>query len=225
MRSNFSISVLLLSVPLLTLILADGCVFAASEATELLDVDTADQEQVKPSPKEEPSKSRFDFRKTNWGMTKEQVKSTESGKLEAEQDNMLQYSDRVAGKDVRIGYIFVANKLVRSKYIFTEKHTNNNLFLSDYEEIKDILSEKYGPPGEDKSMWINKLYQDDRQYWGMAVSAGHVRFWSTWDTPSTTIFHVLKGDNFKISLVTQYASKELKKLEQQSEKNKTLSDF
>jgi hypothetical protein len=59
----------------------------------------------------------------------------------------------------------------------------------------------------------------------MAISIGHLAYWTTWDTQTTKIFHGLRGDNFKVSLMTQYKSKELEKLEQQSEKDKTLSNF
>lgn len=175
--------------------------------------------------KRNPVRSSFDFRKTNWGMAKEQVKNSEIGHLETQSDNVLMYSDRVAGMDVMIGYVFIGDKLVRSKYVFSEKHTNENLFINDYMEIKKILTEKYGTPVEDKPVWSNELYRSDRQYWGTAVSAGHLAFMSSWDTPSTSIFHVLRGDNFKMVLGTEYVSKELRKLEKQSKQDKALSDF
>lgn len=182
-------------------------------------------DQLEATAKRTPVRSSFDFRKTNWGMSKEQVKNAEIGHLETHNDDVLVYSGQVAGKDVRIGYIFTEDKLVRSKYIFAEQHTNSNLFINDYMKIKEILTEKYGAPVEDKSVWSNELYRNDPQSWGTAVGAGHLRFVSTWDTSSTSIAHVLMGDNFKISLVTEYTSKELRKLERRSKQDKDLSDF
>lgn len=175
--------------------------------------------------KRTPIRRPFDFRKTTWGMTKEQVKKSEVGHFETQSDDVILYSDMVAGKEVRISYKFVGDKLVRGRYTFLETHTNPNLFIRDYMEIKEILTEKYGPPVEDKPVWSNDLYRDDPKSWGTAVSAGHLAFVTHWDIPPTTIFHVLRGDNFEIVLGTEYASKELIELERQFRKDKALSDF
>ena len=215
-------SVLLLSLPLCPLVAID---FSAVQAAEPLDKNTATEDQLKGFPSKDPIRSSFDFRKTSWGMAKEQVKKAETGKLEAEKDDRLGYSDSVAGKEVAIIYVFTKNKLTRSTYIFTSQHTNKNLFINDYEEIKQLLSDKYGLPSKDGSRWANDLYRNAPQDWGMAVSVGHLSYWSSWDTQTTNIFHGLRGDNYKVTLMTQYKSKELEKLEQQSEKDKTLSNF
>ncbi|MBK9949205.1 MAG: hypothetical protein IPP12_18775 [Nitrospira sp.] len=182
-------------------------------------------DQLEAPAKKNLVRSEFDFRKATWGMTKEQVRTAEIAHLETQNDTLLVYSDKVAGKDVRIGYIFMGDQLVRSKYVFFEKHTNWNLFINDYLEIKEILTKKYGQPVEDKPVWSNELYRDDPKSWGTAVGVGHLRFVSNWDTPTTSILHVLMGDNFKISLVTEYASKELRKIETQSNQDKALLDF
>ena len=176
-------------------------------------------------PKDNPVRIAFDFRKTNWGMSKEDVKKAELGHLANQSNNVLMYSEKVAGKDVLIGYVFIADKLVRSRYTFSEQHTNPNLFINDYMEIKEILTDKYGQPVEDKPVWSNQLYRNSPQDWGTAVSAGHLSFVTHWDTPATSIFHILKGDNFKIVLITEYESKELRMLEKQFKQGKDLSDF
>jgi len=193
--------------------------------SEPLDFNSARADELESLPKNTAVRSSFDFRKTNWGMTKDQVKKAELGRLVSEDDGLLVFSDKVAGRDVQIGYVFIGDKLVRSKYVFLEQHSNENLFISDYVRIKEILTEKYGPPLEDRSVWANELYRNDQPRWGMAVSVGHLLFFSEWKTPSTHIFHGLKGDNFKISLQTEYSSRELGRLEKQSEKDKALSNF
>lgn len=182
-------------------------------------------DQPEASTKRTLVRSPFDFRKTTWGMTKEQVKIAETKKLEAEREDRLGYLDDMVGKKVTIVYVFTENKLSRGSYVFDLQHTNQNLFINDYEEIKHLLSEKYGPPNEDDSLWANNLYKDDPQHWGLAVSMGHLRYRSSWETETTRIFLSLGGDNFKISLITQYVGKAWETLERQSQKEKSLSNF
>jgi hypothetical protein len=53
------------------------------------------------------------FRKVRWGMTKEQVKATESGRAEKDTPDLLLYVTKVGEYDpVGVGYHFVDDKLV-----------------------------------------------------------------------------------------------------------------
>jgi len=68
----------------------------------------------------------YDFRKTNWGMSKEEVKLTEERKPNYENGDGLLYKVKIDKYDCYCGYYFLENKLYRSAYIFTEEHTNKN---------------------------------------------------------------------------------------------------
>ena len=161
--------------------------------------------------KEEPKREELcDFRKTNWGMNKEQVKKTEKGKIVEEDENILTYQGNVAGLDCFVVYIFAEGKLVRAKYVFTETHSNKNDYILDYNKLKEILIKKYGKPIEDSQLWRNDLYKDDYQNWGFAVSLGHLVYFALWETPSTSIAMMLDGENYEINLQIEYLSKELK---------------
>lgn len=196
--------------------------FSAAQADERVKPNMVTEGQLELLPNTDSSITSFDFRKANWGMTKEQVKKAETGKLEGEQDDHLTYSDHVAGKNVKITYTFRNHVLVRCSYMFKEEHTNKNLFISDYEEIKRILSDRYGPPSAEHVNWANHIYRDDPAKWGIAVSLGHLSYLSFWDTNTTKLYHVLLGNDHKIALGTTYESKEL---ERESEKDKIFSDF
>ncbi len=169
------------------------------------------------SPKEETknqeSSSQTDFRDTKWGMSKEEIRKIEKAKLIKEEGNLMFYEGQVGGKICLIVYIFVQDKLVRSKYMVTEKHTNQNDYISDYKSLKELLTQKYGKPTEDDEFWKNDLYKDDYSQWGFAVSLGHHSYYTIWETPSTKIFDSLTGDNYRITLQIEYVSKQFKDLE------------
>jgi len=167
----------------------------------------------------------YDFRKTKWGMSKDQVKSSEPLKVAKETDDMLLYKTTVIGKNVLLVYIFVNNQLVRSKYILAEFHTNNNDFITDFNEFKKILVKKYGTPIKDEKIWRNDLYKDDFSNWGMAIALGHLLYFAQWETSNTTITAILKGDNFDITCGIEYASKKLEDLEKKAQEKKALEAF
>jgi len=167
----------------------------------------------------------FDFRKTKWGMTKEQVKATESVKLTGATDTLLNYSSEIAGMNATIGFSFSEDKLYRASYAFNEEHTNKNNYISDYENVKEILTREYGSPKSDSSEWRNDLYENDPQYWGLAISLGHVVYLTTWETETTEILLILGGDNYKISFGVVYNSKNLKYLGVEQELEKEEGQF
>jgi len=178
-------------------------------------------------------KEEYDFRKTVWGMTKETVKRTEKRTPVLDKENNLVYNDTIIDLNMGVFYYFVENKLVRSGYGVIEKHSNKNLYINDYKELKDVLLEKYGKPsdrwfGSDKYkeiVWLNDLYKDDPSHWGFAISLGHLVYQSFWETDETEIALRLNGDNYEISLVISYFSKKLKHLEEKEKEKEKLKNF
>jgi len=104
--------------------------------------------------------AKYDFRKTNWGMSKEQVKTTEDKKPDFEDNTMLSYEVTISEKDFDCAYLFLEDKLYGSRYLFFEEHTNKNLYIDDYEELKEILTKEYGKPKIDKVTWKNDLFKN-----------------------------------------------------------------
>jgi len=172
------------------------------------------------APKEElktqDNPSQTDFRDTKWGMSNAEVKKIEKENFFKEEGNFLGYKGEVGGKDCQIIYTFVQDKLVRAEYIITEKHTNQNDYISDYNSLKELLTKKYGKPTKDEEFWRNDLYKDDYSHWGFAVSLGHHAYFTTWETPSTEILEFLHGDNYQITLGIGYTSKQFEDLEKKT---------
>lgn len=104
--------------------------------------------------------AKYDFRKTNWGMSKEQVKATEDKKPDFEDNTMLSYEVTISEKDFECAYLFLEDKLYGSGYLFFGEHTNKNLYIDDYEELKEILTKEYGKPKIDKVTWKNGLFKN-----------------------------------------------------------------
>jgi hypothetical protein len=172
-----------------------------------------------------PSSDNYDFRKSRWGMTVAEVKSSEKGNILHEKPDLVIYAGTVDKYNCHIGYIFAAGKLVRAKYIFTDEHINKNNFLDDFDSVKTILTGKYGAPKSDDTFWSDDLYKDDPDNWGMAVSAGHMTKFTKYETDSTAIILALTGENFEVSFGIEYSSKVLRSLEEEKDKKKNDADF
>lgn len=176
------------------------------------------------------STSDSDFRDVQWGMSVNKVKEIEKTKLISEQKgykDILIYSDSLMGLDCHVGYVFVNDKLVRSKYIITQKHTNKNEYIYDYDRLKKILIDKYGEPewtkNNDDKTWLNSLFKGSPEDWGKAVSAGHLVYSSEWHTPKSKIGLSLSGDNFEIELVIEYKSWKFGELEEKADRENAKS--
>jgi len=153
---------------------------------------------------------QYDFRKANWGMSKEEVKATEDKKPDSEYDNSLVYYVKIGGDDYLCGYSFLQDKLYNTGYVFVGEHSNKNDYIRDYKNLKEILAKKYGKPKSDRTTWDNDLYKNDRSKWGFAVSLGHLSYGAIWETSNTFITLVLNGDNYEITLLAAYDSRKLK---------------
>ncbi|MBA7586386.1 hypothetical protein ES708_28384 [subsurface metagenome] len=168
---------------------------------------------------------KYDFRKTNWGMSKEEVKATEDKKPGSEIDNTIAYRVKIDGDEYICGYTFLEDKLYNAGYVFTGKHSNRNLYIDDYKRLKEILIKKYGKPKDEIVFWSDDLFKNDRSQWGLAVSIGDLSYGAGWETPTTKIELMLWGDNYKISLVLAYDSRELEEWANKILEEKAKSKF
>ena len=169
--------------------------------------------------------SQTDFRKTYWGMTKDQVKKTENSEVIDEFERGIVYYGTAANLDCFIIYVFAYDTLVRAKYIIDVTHSNKNVYIIDFEDVKEILKKKYGNPDKERLNWLNHQYEDKKEDWGLAVSLGHLDYYAQWNTERTIIFTGLTGDNIEIEHSVQYASTKYKFLEERLNNEKQEDDF
>jgi hypothetical protein len=221
----FAVSTSLMLVLLLhSTVLAD-MTLTTKDGKQILLKDNGTWEYLQSSSAELPRSTTYNFRKTRWGMTRNEVKASESNKLEKESDDVLVFSGKVAGKDALIVYRFAGNKLALGRYVFMLEHTNKNDYIVDFKNVQQTLKEKYGAPLKDEVTWLNNLYRNDPQDYGTAISIGHLMYMSNWSAEGTEIYLGLSGENFKIKLVTEYSSIELEPLLQKKTKEKIQADF
>jgi hypothetical protein len=168
----------------------------------------------------------FHFRRTYWGMSKDEVKKTEDEKPVKEERAMLAYSTIVAKRKMLVAYYFTAaGQLAKARYAVLEEHTNKNDFIEDYLALKASLIDKYGHPASDTTDWRNDLYKDDEAQHGFAVSLGHLVYEATWETKTTDIDLQLFGDNYEIHLFADYTSKVFGPTLRREQKEKEKEEF
>lgn len=137
---------------------------------------------------------KYDFRKTNWGMSKEQVKEIEKSKFVEEdfgKEENLHYKGEVDGVNCEIYYYFMKGKLTSAAYGSTQ---SKDVCINNYKKFTEYLIKKYGKPVEDKT------FEDFKE--------GTAR--TFWDTPTTEINLMLSEGRNKneFDLSIYYQSKE-----------------
>lgn len=147
-----------------------------------------------------------DFRNSDWGMTKEEVRLAE-GDVEWN-DNGDGYVDVVGMMNCIVGFGFDSSGVLQTGVLdFSNDHTNDYLYISDFETLSSALKEKYGYIFDEKEVWLDDLFKNDKSQWGLAVASGQLMMMSTWENDRTTIQLILTGDNFKVSLGILYSDK------------------
>ena len=179
---------------------------------------------------EEVQSSEIVFRNSSWGDSKEKVKASETAEFTIEDKvgdgtEYVAFKTDVANLATLVAYYFVQDKLYRSRYIFQDKHSNRNDYISDYSKIKKILINKYGEPYKSDVIWKNDLYQGKRQDYGMAIAVGHLIYYAQWKDNDTDINLMLSGGNYKIQHGVEYVDSELLKLAKKAKEDKNISDF
>lgn len=200
------------------------------EAGYTLDPPVAKSEEENISEVQTVTTNQYDFRQTNWGMSKEEVKATEDKKPFSEDATSLFYKEmEIIGRSFFCHYSFMQNKLYESSYsigtTLGEVHSNKNDYIDDYENLKELFTKKYGKPKREEVIWKNDLFKNKKQDWGTAISIGHLGYVATWETPTTEIGMVLAGNNYEIFLSVGYKSKELKEWADKIKEEKAKSNI
>ncbi len=170
------------------------------------------------------------FRNVEWGMSIDEVKDNETAKFYTEFNKehtySIVYKTKINNYSTLLLYNFYENKLFYALYLFTEKHSNDNLYIKDYEELKRMLINKYGEPDTDEIEWSNDLYKDTPQDYGFSVSAGYHEYSAYWyDKNDVSISISLMGDNFKINHSIYYFYKPIWELVQKHEQENNVLDL
>lgn len=153
---------------------------------------------------------RFTFRKRKWGMTRQQVAASESPmKIEtADGGTKIGGFLTIDGRKMGVLYDFADDRLARASYVLAEKYNEPTAYMAVLRSIEDALTEKYGPPVRNILRWDDDLYKNNPDRYGIALAAGHLLLGHEWETGETKIVTVAHGQNFSITLMVRYTSKQ-----------------
>lgn len=184
-----------------------------SALEEVNESETALEEEVSAQEETEASdRPEYDFKKFHWGDSKEDIIAVEGepmseDRMDAVDATYLVYNSSVVGKDALLVYYFCDEGFYEARYILTEKHTQESLYIDDYNAIKKELTKKYGEPLIDHENWLNdskkEYYKDDK---GNALSYGYLSYWTWYLKDYIDVSMDMSADNFNISTVIYFSS-------------------
>ncbi len=149
--------------------------------------------------------SDFTFRNNiMFGMSKADVIKDEGKKPDHDTGNQILYLSECAGIDANLIYSFDDDGLWQAGYVFAEEHSNDNLFVEDYEGVQALLVTKYGKPSTEGENWRDDLYKYEPSKKGFAISLGDLTMASFWTYQDYEIKHIMDGDNYDIKHLVIY---------------------
>lgn len=155
-----------------------------------------------------------DFRVARWGDSMASVMNKEGRRNEWDgysiNPNVYSFSSSIAGNLCDVLYIFSKNRLVRTKYYFTNVRTDG--CIRDYENFKRLLTEKYGEPLASKEEWADPSYEN-RVKDGHEILMGRLKYYSYWYASRTSIVLILRGGDGGFNFAIEYSSRKYQKEE------------
>ena len=157
----------------------------------------------------------YDFKKFFWGASMDEVIKVEGtplldGKVNGVDATYIAYKTTAVGLDMILAYYFCDDGLFHVTYILNETHSNESLYIDDYEKFKSALEKKYGETWWDFENWENdskKEYYADRK--GDALCYGSLEYSTIWFLDRTFISMDMSADNYEITMTVNYESKEI----------------
>ena len=154
----------------------------------------------------------YDFKKFRWGDSQESVMAVEgtpkySGKMNGLDANYIAYDTTAVGMDVLLAYYFCDGGLYSVRYILTEEHSVDSLYIDDYNTFKQALTKKYGDPLLDNEKWTSdskkSFYADDKD---RALNYGFLSYYTCYITERVIVEMDMSADNYEVSTIINYSS-------------------
>lgn len=159
--------------------------------------------------------AKYDFKTFYWGDSREKVITVEgvpdgTGTLSGTTSEYIAYETTAVGMDVLLAYYFCDEGLYAVRYVLLETHSNDSLYIDDYNEFKSALTKKYGDPIFDLENWENnskKEYYANKK--GDALCYGYLTYKTLYSSGSASIVMSMSADNYEISTTIDYVSFEI----------------
>lgn len=148
-----------------------------------------------------------DYRNSKWLDSKETVKKSVFDSLQLETIDALAYKVKLNNDDFKAFYYFNKNRLYQGVYVLDEQYINENNFYAKYQEVKNVLTSKYGEPKKVVKHRNKDLWNEANEI-GMAIQTGEYQEYSFWETKTATITLIIEGENFDSQLTIRYKTKD-----------------
>ena len=157
-------------------------------------------------PKNDAIDKTLVFRNTYWGMPVEDVMMSEKrAKFYSKNGRVISYTSTFDDDyHALISYVFVADKLVRARYVIVDADAHNEarmLFKAFYAPI----SEKYGE-GTVDMIWTNDRYKGNDSMAERAIEIGDLTVKSVWENKTTHVTEIVTLVYGSVTLIVEYYS-------------------
>lgn len=152
-------------------------------------------------------RSNADFRNAKWGENVETVKEYELDVTLSGDEDQLSGEVNVGGYDSYVGFFFDNNKLYEGIYAFPLDYSNAGQYIPVYDDLKSMLTQKYGEPYEDEIIPLTKQSQIDYTGPAHALEYGYVVYRSQWETGTTNIMLGMSAEDYEVKLLISYTDK------------------
>ena len=121
-------------------------------------------------------------------------------------DKLVIFDTTVGGYKCEADYFLLDGKFSDGAYFLKEDHSNIELYYSDYKDLIEKYTEKYGKPLYSSGEWIgDSLYKNKPEKYGMAVGLGELQLSARWEADDgSSIEFLMTGDNYDISTRIDY---------------------
>lgn len=152
-------------------------------------------------------RSDADFRNAKWGENMETVKEYELDATLSGDKNQLSGEVNVGGYNSYVGFFFDNNKLYEGIYAFPLDYSNAGQYIPVYDDLKSMLTQKYGEPYEDEIIPLANQSQIDYAGPSRSLEYGYVVYRSQWETDTTNILLGMSAENYEVKLLILYTDK------------------
>lgn len=192
------------------LIVITGIILITASCTQQ-NVRQEAKQAPEPVTKPDISTDNYDFRKTKWGMTRQEVIKTENRRMLINRSDVISYRESFLNKIYGLHYRFQNEKLVAACYFLNETLNTNDEYETEYIILKEMLIEKYGFPIKSGLRQLKNGKDTDvkgTQFRPVEmVKLGRAEYRTEWETPETHIFLTMQNIDSELFLLISYISK------------------
>ncbi len=153
--------------------------------------------------------AQTDFRKGSWGDSKADIVKKEAIKSLVDEPDVYCFEGSIGGKECVVAYAFTDDKLFRGGYILSSRYSDGKEYIRDYDYFKELLVMKYGKPDEDEKIWIKSTWENNLDYYSLALTMGDVSYSTLWTTDTTAINLSMATESSKVIIKIFYSGVEL----------------